>query len=627
MGTLGYICLISSFVMGIFCLILLKFAKTRNYGLRAGLISNAFILLTSLVLFYLLVTSDFSIEYVYKNTDRNLPLIYKISAFWSGSAGSLLLWATCISVVYIIIYGIFHFKQYSNRQYMVCLTATTIIFNLAFLTVLILVSNPFKAVGPSSNGFGLSPSLQSIGMIFHPPLVMLAYSCFFAAFSSMLYETLYPQSPELSITGRLPLLAWIILTTGIVSGGIWAYRELGWGGYWNWDPIENSALVTWLLSTAYLHMLQLKRSNAISSRPLTAVISAIVFSVLFGTGLARSGILNSVHAYSSHSSKIFFPILLIIAAAAVLAVLIVVFRRKTELKDTGSEPVRLYIYIPPFLLIVTAMAIALMTVYPLFQIGGPEITEKTYDLVFGIFGLAIILASSAIFSFRHLSRKYRAAVWAASLLSGTVTSFLPSFAAYESFTRLSLSAAVICLISLLLGLLVNINSIFNDSRLLMLFIIHLSIVLIAFGLIGTRGMKIETSSVIDKNSSISIGKYTLELDTLEVIDQPEKKTWTAGLSCWDGKSTRALDTSLHFYKKKKVYHSKEFIISSFNEELYINIENAADDGSVLLRVSLFKWFSLLWLGIILMILASSILYAGGGFVTAQNLHKVKNSIM
>ncbi len=625
MGTLGYICLISSFAMGIFCLILLKFVKNRNYGLKAGIISNAFILTASLVLFYLLITSDFSIEYVYKNTDRNLPLIYKISAFWCGSAGSLLLWATCISIVYLLIYGIFHFKRDSNQRYLVCLTATSIIFNLAFLAVLIFISSPFKTVGPSSDGFGLSPSLQSIGMIIHPPLVMLAYSCYFSAFSSMLYEALYPQSPELSITRRLPFVAWTILTTGIVSGGIWAYRELGWGGYWNWDPIENSALVTWLLSTAYLHMFQLKRRNAIGNRPLIAMISAIVFSVLFGTGLARSGILNSVHAYSSHSSRIFFPILLIIAGAAALGVLIVAFRKKTGLKGTGPKSVRLHIYIPPFLLIVPAIAIALMTVYPLFELNGPEITAKTYDLVFGIFALPIMLASTACFSFRHLSGKYRAAISAASLLPGIITPFLPSFNSYDVFTRLSLSISVICLISLLLSLLVNISKIFNNGRFLMLFIIHLSIVLIAFGLIGTRDMKIETSSVIDKNSSISIGKYNLELNALEVIDQPEKKTWTARLTCWDGKSARNLDTSLHFYKKKEVYHSEEFIISSFKEELYINIENAADDGSVLLRVSLFKWFSLLWLGTILMILASSIfLYAGGGSVTARNLHKAIN---
>jgi cytochrome c-type biogenesis protein CcmF len=120
-------------------------------------------------------------------------------------------------------------------------------------------------------------------------------------------------------------------------------------------------------------------------------------------------------------------------------------------------------------------------------------------------------------------------------------------------------------------------------------------------------MKIEISSVIDKNETISIGNYELKLISLSVDDQPQKKTWTAGLSCYDGKITKDINTSLQFYKKKNVYHSKAFIKSSFKEDLYIIVENSTDDGSVLFKVSLFKWVSLLWAGIILLILASIVL--------------------
>lgn len=607
MDILGNMALITSFVIGIICIVLLKFKSNYDFGLRAGLLSGAFIIVSSCVLLYLLISGDFSVEYVYKNTDRNLPIIYKISAFWSGSSGSLLLWTTCISIVYAFIYGLFYFKKTRNREYLVCLTATTTVLNLAFLFVLIFINNPFKVVGINSDGFGLNPSLQSMGMVFHPPLVMISYSIFFAAFASNLYEILYASSPKIQITKNLALLGWLILTSGIVSGGIWAYTELGWGGYWNWDPIENSALVTWLLTTAYLHLFHLKKNNIISDRPLFILISVTAFSILFGTFIARSGILSSVHAYSNQGSKIFFLVILTILAIVCLSIFIAVFRKRDKIRISKFDFNRFKIYIPPSLLVICAIIITMMTIYPLFSFKGLVITEKTYDFVFGLIGLFILLASTVFFSLRHLTNKLKLFTISISLISGVITLFLPSFTSYPFFTRISLAVCIFCLVSIFLNFALNMNNLFSNSGNLTVFIIHLSIIIIAIGFVGTRSMKIETSSVIDKNETISIGNHNLKLISLSVDDGPEKKTWTAGLSYCNGKVTRDIKTSLQFYKIKKVYHSEAFIISSLKEDLYIIVENSTDDGSVLFKVSLFKWVSLLWTGIILMVIASAVL--------------------
>ncbi|KNY26014.1 cytochrome c biogenesis protein CcsA [Pseudobacteroides cellulosolvens] len=623
MDILGNISLITSLVAGIFSIILIKCKNNAKFALKAGLLSSSFIIVSSFVLIYLLISGNFSIEYVFKNTDRDLPLIYKISALWSSSSGSLLLWATCISIVYIFIYGLFYFKKNQNHKYLMCLTATTTILNLAFLVVLIFINNPFKIVGANSDGFGLNPSLQSIGMVFHPPLVMISYSCLFAAFASNLYEILYSRSigqavqqhqneqpaiSELQFTRNVALLGWVILTAGIVSGGIWAYSELGWGGYWNWDPIENSALVTWLLATAYLHLFHLKKNNTINDRPLFILISATAFSILFGTFLARSGILNSVHAYSNHGSKIFFLVILVSLTIICLSVFIAVFRKREKNKLSKFDFNRFKLYIPPFLMVILAIIIMLMTIYPMFSSDGSSISEKTYDFLFGIVGLIIVLSSTIFFSLRHITNKLKLFIISISLISGAATVFLPAFASYPLFTRISLAVCAFCLVSIFLSFALSINNLFNNTNFLTTFIIHLSIVIIAFGFIGTRSMKVETSSVIDKNGTISIGNHKLKLISLSVDDGPKIKTWTARLSYYNGKITKDINTSLQFYKKKKVYHSEAFIMHSFKEDLYIIVENSSDDGSVLFKVSLFKWISLLWAGIILMVLASLLLF-------------------
>jgi cytochrome c-type biogenesis protein CcmF len=604
MGICGNITLAVSFFIGILCLILLKFKKTTKLGLKAGIISSAFIIATSFVLLYLLISSDFSVEYVFRNTDRSLPLIYKISAFWSGSAGSLLLWAACNSIVYLFIYGLFHIKKNNNQKYLKCLTATTTILNLGFLIVLIFISNPFKPVSLSSDGFGLNPSLQSSGMVYHPPLIMIAYSCIFATLASILYEIMNPDSPKIRTTRNIALIGWIILTVGIVSGGIWAYSELGWGGYWSWDPIENSALVTWLLATAYLHLFTLKKDDVISSRPLFILIFATAFSVLFGTFLARSGIISSVHAYSNQASKIFFIIILVILTVICMSIFISVFRKREKKGRAQVSLNRIKLYLPSILLILSAVIIMLMTISPLLPLQGLVITEKSYDVVFGLLGLVLLLTSTVFYTFKHTANKVKLLILPISLVFGIIILIIPAFAAYPVFTRIALAVCVFCMIAVLLNFVFNMNQLLSNGSYFTMFVIHLAIIIIAFGLIGTRGMKVETSSVMNKNDTVSIGNHVLELKSVSVDDGSRIKTWTADLSYNNGETDRDIETSLQYYKEKDVYHSKALIISSIKEDLYVIVENSTDDGTILLKVSLLKWVLLLWVGIGMLVAAS-----------------------
>ncbi|TYQ18428.1 UNVERIFIED_CONTAM: cytochrome c-type biogenesis protein CcmF [Acetivibrio alkalicellulosi] len=604
MGILGNIALLISLISGIFSVIFLIIFKKYKIGIKLGFLSSIFIAISSIILLYLLIVGDFSIEYVFRNTDQALPLIYKISAFWSGSAGSLLLWATCISMVYIFIYLIFRIKKIQNNQYLMCLTSTTTIFNLVFLVVLIFINRPFKVVGAFSDGFGLTPSLQSIGMVFHPPLIMISYSLLFATFASNLYEILYPSSQKLSITKNIALLGWIILTAGIVSGGLWAYTELGWGGYWGWDPIENSALVTWLIVTAYLHLLFFKKNDISTNRLLFILISSTVFSIIFGTFLARSGILRSVHSYSNHGSKIFFSIILIVLIVVILSIFIMVFRKRKTLNLSTTTFKKLQLYIPIFLFIVPAIIIIIMTISPLFTSEGGAIPEKYYNLAFGIPGLLILISSTASFSLKGISTKVKVFIISFSLILGLATMFLPAFTFYSILVRISLAVCVMCLAAMFINFGLNFKNIFNNNSYLSVFVIHLSIIIIAIGIIGSKGMSIETRNVINENEIIQIGNYDLKLMSVSIDDSPEITSWISTFSIYNDQTTKDVDAAFRFYKKRSIYHSKAFILSSFKEDLYIIVVNVSDDGTVHTKVSLIKWINFLWIGFLLMILAS-----------------------
>jgi cytochrome c-type biogenesis protein CcmF len=393
-----------AFACGLVSFLLIAFKKEpevrKNLGVLTGLVSCLGVLVSSVLLLYSLVNGIFSVEYVYHSTEKTLPLIYKISAFWSGSAGSMLLWTSVFAVVLIIVY----FKNMDKSSTKTVFGVITFIMTL-FMFVITFINNPFKHVSQQSDGFGLNPALQSIGMVFHPPVIMVAFSLFFLAFCYQLFDLKEGKPSNGFIIWKCTIWAWILLTAGIVSGGVWAYTELGWGGYWAWDPIENSSLVNWLFATAFLHGIS-KKDYGFSRRKLNFIlITMTAFTILIGTFIARSGVLKSVHAYSNQGVTRVFG-----GALIVLAVLIVFiyFRIKRLHKDDGNETEKTgsklkkicMSFIKPANLFTTlCIAIAVLifggTVFPLF--GGlffknaSETPTAFYEYSFGIFGLLMLL--------------------------------------------------------------------------------------------------------------------------------------------------------------------------------------------------------------------------------------------
>ncbi|HDH01566.1 MAG TPA: heme lyase CcmF/NrfE family subunit, partial [Nitrospirae bacterium] len=259
-----------------------------------------FTTLASIALGYLFVTDNFQVEYVASYSDRALPIFYKVTAFWAGQKGSLLFWAWVLSIfTAIVVRNTRTDLKSRNTPYIYLVLATTASFFLLLLTSL---SNPFALLGfIPKDGQGLNPMLQNPGMIFHPPTLFLGYIGFTIPFAYAVSAMVIGKLDEtwLRKTRRWNVLSWVFLTIGIILGGQWAYVELGWGGYWAWDPVENASFIPWLIATAFIHSAIIQeRRNIMKVWNMVLIVLTFV-SCLFGTYLVRSGVLQSVHDFGA----------------------------------------------------------------------------------------------------------------------------------------------------------------------------------------------------------------------------------------------------------------------------------------------------------------------------------------
>ena len=261
---------------------------------RWSTLSTLAISLATLGLIVAFLSNDFAVAYVARHSARNLPLIYKVSALWAGQSGSLLLWLLVISLLTL---GV----QRDKESHRVGLGIVIDLVRLFFLLLLLFVTPPFELLAdPPYDGSGLNPMLQSLGMVIHPPLLFVGFSGFLVPFALALTGLITRDDQAVWQERAVPWirLSWLFLTAGIVTGGHWAYTELGWGGYWAWDPVENASLFPWLTSTALLHLAILPKEYRFKRIWSYGLIVLTYLLTIFATFLARSGVLDSVHAFA-----------------------------------------------------------------------------------------------------------------------------------------------------------------------------------------------------------------------------------------------------------------------------------------------------------------------------------------
>jgi cytochrome c-type biogenesis protein CcmF len=268
-----------------------------------------------------LLAHDFNIEYVAQYTSRNLPTSYVVAAFWAGQKGSLLFWAVILSIFGAAAQSMTSRRHEALLPYVAGITNVVVGF---FLITMLFSANPFERLPfTPEDGRGLNPQLQNPGMTIHPPMLYLGYISitipFAFAMAALLSKRL--DTGWIHAIRKWTLLSWLFLSCGITLGMWWAYVELGWGGYWAWDPVENASLLPWLTMSAFLHSVMIQEKRGMLKRWNVGLIIASFLLSIFGTFITRSGVIASVHSFTQSSVGYFFLAFLLLAAVAAFTLL------------------------------------------------------------------------------------------------------------------------------------------------------------------------------------------------------------------------------------------------------------------------------------------------------------------
>ena len=363
------LCCITSVYGTISALIAAFYRHKRLYrsAQYASIATCIMAIVSSGFLWYLLFTRNYGVAYIFKNSSNDLPLFYTISAFWSSLEGSHFLWALLIAV-----YGAIAHVTYAkdNEHIMPYVSAALQAVSAWMFYLAVTYSDPFVLQFPvPDNGMGMNALLQNPYMIIHPPSLFTGYTALAIPFAYGIAALCYGDITEgwLRTTRRWTLYAWIFLTIGIFLGGRWAYVELGWAGYWAWDPVENSSFLPWLFATALLHSLLVQdRLGHLKRLSIILAIVAFFFS-FFGTFITRSGVISSVHSFAQ--SPIGPNYLYFLAGIAVVSIILYGFKAQSILpSDTNKVwgfSKESALVITQFLIITFALIVFIGTVYPI----------------------------------------------------------------------------------------------------------------------------------------------------------------------------------------------------------------------------------------------------------------------
>src|SRR3990172_9254441 len=325
-----------------------------------------FIAIAFLCLMYSFINNDFSVMYVAQNSNSFLPLQYRISAVWGGHEGSLLLWALILGLWTL---AVSIFSRNLPETFVARVLGVMGILSIGFLLFMLLTSNPFERLWPSpQNGSDLNPLLQDIGLILHPPMLYMGYVGFSVVFGLAIAALLDGRidTAWARLAPPSTVVAWIFLTIGIALRSWWAYYELGWGGWWFWDPVENASFMPWLVGTALIHSLAVTEKRG-AFRIWTVFLAILAFSLsLLGTFLVRSGVLTSVHAFATDPTR---GIFILVFLAVVVGSSLTLFAWRASKVGLGGRFALVsresMLLTNNALLLVAAGAVLLGTLYPL----------------------------------------------------------------------------------------------------------------------------------------------------------------------------------------------------------------------------------------------------------------------
>jgi cytochrome c-type biogenesis protein CcmF len=579
------------------------------------LVTSCFALLT-----YAFLTFDFSVRYVATNTNLGTPFYYRITGVWGALEGSIILWAWMLAL-YTIILIVRH--RVGARELYPWALATMLGILTFFLLVMTVAAPPFQRQVPvPADGRGLNPLLEDTGMITHPVALYLGFTGFTVPFAFAMAALITGRIGDtwLALTRRWTIVAWYFLSLGLLIGGWWSYHVLGWGGYWAWDPVENAAFMPWLTGTAFLHSVMIQERRRMLRLWNISLVILTFGLTLFGTFLTRSGVIASVHAFTQGSIGVLFLsflALVLLTALGLVAWRWEALRSEGELDSVISRESAFLLN--NVFLVAAAFTVFFGTVFPLLSeavrgvkvsVGAPFFNQVNIPL---FLSLVFLMGVGPLIAWRRASLENlkRNFLWPVALgvvaaaaafalgvrsllaaLTFATTVFVAVTIAVD-FTRatrarLRLGESILPAMG---GLLLRHNRRYGG------FVVHLGILIIALGVMGSHAWSVQTETTLNRGESAELAGYRFRFDGLTAVEESNHFKVVGAFTVSNGKVLGVLRPAKKFYPQEQAPIAYVDYRLGLREDLYLVLGDFARDGSqATIKLQVNRLVSWIWIG-------------------------------
>ncbi len=584
-------------------LVWMSFARPAAQG-QALLVAFAFGCLV-----YSFVSNDFSVLYVAQNSNSALPLQYRIAGAWGGHEGSLLLWTLMLAVWTV---AVTLFSAHLPEEMLARVLGVMGLVSAGFLAFMLFTSNPFDRLLPAApDGRDLNPLLQDPGMVLHPPMLYMGYVGFSVAFAFAVAALLSGRLDATWARWSRPwtTVAWMFLTVGIALGSGWAYYELGWGGWWFWDPVENASFMPWLVGTALIHSLAVTEKRG-AFRSWTVLLAIVAFALsLLGTFLVRSGVLTSVHAFAVDPRRgVFILALFALFIGGALALYVWRTSRIGLGGNFGAISRESFLLTNNVILAAAAGTVFLGTIFPLaadaLNLGKYSVGPPYFETVF----VPIMAPALFLMGVGPLARWKRASLpelavllrWALAI-SFALGMLLPlAMGKWSAMVGFGLALALF----IFFGCLVSLRKTLRQTRSHYgMVLAHLGVAVFVVGVTLVKGYESEKDVRMQEGDSVELGGYAFKLDDISSVTGPNYRAARAKVSVTrDGRPVTVLYPEKRLYTVQEMAMTEAAIDPGLTRDLYVSLGDPVQGGGWLLRVQHKPFVDWIWGGCLIMAL-------------------------
>lgn len=588
----------------------------------------AFLLFSFICLTYAFMVDDFSVAYVANNSNTALPWYYKFSAVWGAHEGSLLLWALIMAGW---TFAVAIFSRHLPEEMLARVLAVMGMISIGFLLFMIITSNPFERLLPNApaDGRDLNPLLQDFGLIVHPPMLYMGYVGFSVAFAFAIAALLGGKLDAAWARWSRPwtTVAWAFLGIGIALGSWWAYYELGWGGWWFWDPVENASFMPWLVGTALIHSLAVTEKRGVF-KSWTVLLAIAAFSLsLLGTFLVRSGVLTSVHAFATDPERgvfiLAFLLVVVGGSLALFALRAPVVKSRVGFSLWSRETLLL---VNNIVLVVSAAMILLGTLYPLVLDALTGAKLSVGPPYFNALFLPLMALLMAVISVGVLVRwKDTPLKWLGSMLAPVlVASVVLAVAATFLHGDFHWAVLAVCLLAFWV-ILAGVRDILDKTRHKGLLkglpslgrsywgmqMAHFGFAVCALGVVLTSLGSYERDLRMAPGDSVELGGYRFQFEGAVHHEGPNFISDKGTVRVFDGeRQISVLHPEKRLYTVQQATMTEAGIDAGFTRDLFVALGEPLEQGAWAVRIHIKPFVRWIWLGALLM--------GFGGFLAAAD---------